>query len=86
MNYGRGVNSKELPLYTTKQIMKLYLDTYTTQLPANVIKLLLAAGKLALSARLVTMTNVKNISQRIDKMESDLNDYDNEIMAVSNVC
>ena len=25
-----GVNSKELPLYTTKQIMKRYLDTYTT--------------------------------------------------------
>ena len=25
-----GVNSKELPLYTTKQIMKRYLDTCTT--------------------------------------------------------
>lgn len=29
-NLWEGVNSKELPLYTTKQIMKRYLDTYTT--------------------------------------------------------
>lgn len=29
-NLWEGVNAKELPLYTTKQIMKRYLDTYTT--------------------------------------------------------
>lgn len=28
-NLWEGVNSKELPLYTTKQIMKRYLDTHT---------------------------------------------------------
>ena len=49
-------------------------------------KSLLAAGKLALSARLVTSATAKNISQRIDKMEEDLNVYDNEILSASNVC
>ncbi len=53
---------------------------------SNVSKSLLAAGKLALSARLVTTATGKNISQRIEKMESDLDIYDNEIVAASNVC
>lgn len=52
----------------------------------DVSKSLLAAGKLALSARLVTTATSKNISQRIEKMESDLDAYDNEIVAASNVC
>ena len=51
----------------------------------NVSKSLLAAGKLALSARLVTTANSKNISQRIEQMESDLDAYDAEIVAASNV-
>lgn len=51
-----------------------------------VSKSLLAAGKLALSARLVTTSNAKNISQRIEQMESNLDAYDNEIVAASNVC
>lgn len=53
---------------------------------SNVSKSLLAAGKLALSARLVTTATGKNISQRIEKMENDLDAYDNEIVAASNVC
>lgn len=53
---------------------------------SNVSKSLLAAGKLALSARLVTTANLKNISVRVEKMESDLDAYDNEIVEASNVC
>ena len=45
---------------------------------SNVRKSLLAAGKLALSARSVTTANTKNLSQIIEKMESDLDAYDNE--------
>jgi hypothetical protein len=43
----------------------------------DIIKL---SGKLANSARLVTKSNVKNISDRIKKMEEDLNNYDSEIL------
>jgi hypothetical protein len=45
---------------------------------------LLAAGKLALAARLVTTANAKNLSQRIEQMESALDVYDNEILSLSN--
>lgn len=40
----------------------------------------LLAGELALSARMVTTSNAKNLSKRIEEMEADLNAYDNEIM------
>jgi hypothetical protein len=49
-----------------------------------VIPSLLAAGKLALAARLVTTANAKNISQRIENMEAALDAYDNEILSLSN--
>lgn len=45
---------------------------------------LLAAGKLALAARLVTTANAKNLSQRIEQMEAALDAYDNEILSLSN--
>ena len=45
---------------------------------------LLAAGKLALAARLVTTANAKNLSQRIEQMEAALDAYDNEILYLSN--
>ena len=45
---------------------------------------LLAAGKLALAARLVTTANAKNLSQRIEQMEAALDVYDNEILSLSN--
>lgn len=45
---------------------------------------LLEAGKLALAARLVTMANPKNLSQRIEQMEAALDAYDNEILSLSN--
>lgn len=41
---------------------------------------LLAAGKLALAARLVTTANAKNLSERIIQMENALDIYDNEII------
>lgn len=44
---------------------------------------LLAAGKLALAARLVTTANAKNLSARIIDLEAALDAYDNEIVAVS---
>ena len=50
----------------------------------NVSKSLLAAGKLAMSARLVTTANAKNLSQRIEQMEAALDAYDNEILSLSN--
>lgn len=49
-----------------------------------VIPSLLAAGKLALAARLVTTANAKNLSQRIEQMEAALDVYDNEILSLSN--
>jgi hypothetical protein len=45
---------------------------------------LLAAGKLALVARLVTTANAKNLSQRIEQMEAALDAYDNQILSLSN--
>jgi len=42
------------------------------------------SGKLAITARLVTTANAKNISKRIEDMESALDAYDNEIMSISN--
>jgi hypothetical protein len=45
---------------------------------------LLAAGKLALAARLVTTANTKNLSERIEQMEAALDAYDNEILSLSN--
>ena len=45
---------------------------------------LLASGKLALAARLVTTANAKNLSQRIEQMEGDLDAYDNEILSLRN--
>jgi hypothetical protein len=50
----------------------------------DVIPSLLAAGKLALAARLVTTANAKNLSQRIEQMEAALDAYDNEILSLSN--
>ncbi len=46
-------------------------------------KVLLLAGKLALSARLVTTADTKNISDRIRQMEFDLDAYDNEMISLS---
>ena len=40
------------------------------------------AGKLALTARLVTTANAKNISKRIEDMEAALDAYDNEIISM----
>lgn len=50
----------------------------------DVIPSLLAAGKLALAARLVTTANAKNLSQRIEQMEAALDAYDNEILSLRN--
>lgn len=50
----------------------------------DVMPSLLAAGKLATAARLVTTANVKNLSQRIEQMEAALDAYDNEILSLSN--
>jgi hypothetical protein len=50
----------------------------------DVMPSLLAAGKLALAARLVTTANAKNLSQRIEQMEAALDAYDNEILSLSN--
>ena len=50
----------------------------------NGIPSLLAAGKLALAARLVTTANAKNLSQRIEQMEAALDAYDNEILSLRN--
>ena len=50
----------------------------------NVMPSSLLAGKLALAARLVTTSNAKNLSQRIEQMESALDAYDNEILSLSN--
>jgi len=44
-------------------------------------KALLLAGRLALSARLVTTANAKNLSKRIEDMEDNLNSYDNYILS-----
>lgn len=46
-------------------------------------KALLFAGKLAIAARLVTTSNAKQLSQRIELMEAALNEYDNEIISLS---
>lgn len=51
---------------------------------AVVMPSLLAAGKLALAARLVTTSNAKNLSQKIEQMEAALDVYDNEILSLSN--
>jgi hypothetical protein len=50
----------------------------------QIIKLLRQAGKLAKASRLVTTANTKNLSQRIKEMEADLDDYDKEILFLSN--
>lgn len=50
----------------------------------DVMPSLLAAGKLALAARLVTTSNAKNLSKRIEQMEAALDVYDNEILSLSN--
>lgn len=42
------------------------------------------AGKLAITARLVTAASAKNISKSIEDMEAALDAYDNEIMSMSN--
>jgi aerobic-type carbon monoxide dehydrogenase small subunit (CoxS/CutS family) len=44
---------------------------------------LMLAGQLATAARLVTLANTKNLSDRIEKMEEALDAYDNEIMSLS---
>ena len=44
---------------------------------------LLAAGKLALAARMVTTATAKNLSQRIEQMEAALDIYDNEIISLN---
>jgi len=63
--------------------MKEYAEQFKLKQPL-VMPSLLAAGKLALIARLVTKSNAKNLSQRIEQMESALDAYDNEIMSISN--
>jgi hypothetical protein len=64
---------------------KISNEAQNTQLRnSDVIPSLLAAGKLALAARLVTTANAKNISQRIENMEAALDAYDNEILSLSN--
>lgn len=45
---------------------------------------LLAAGKLALASRLITTANAKNISQRIEQLETELDAYDKVILSLSN--
>lgn len=72
-------------------------DIHTTKLPirtSNTITMngsqevkdnqnaLLAAGKLALAARLVTTANAKNLSQRIEQLEDSLDAYDKEILSL----
>jgi 23S rRNA C2498 (ribose-2'-O)-methylase RlmM len=47
-------------------------------------KALLLAGKLATAARLVTTANTKNLSQRITQMEEALDEYDNQILSMTN--
>lgn len=42
---------------------------------------LLLAGKVALEARLVTMANTKNLSDRIIEMETALDEYDDYIIS-----
>jgi len=64
---------------------KISNEAQNTQLRnGDVIPSLLAAGKLALAARLVTTANAKNLSQRIEQMEAALDAYDNEILSLSN--
>lgn len=43
---------------------------------------LIAAGKLAIAAKMVTTANVHNLSQRIEQLEAALNDYDNIIKGI----
>jgi hypothetical protein len=64
---------------------KLSNETHNPPLRKGVVMTsLLAAGKLALAARLVTTANAKNLSQRIEQMEAALDVYDNEILSLSN--
>ena len=71
----------------SEYIAKLMVE-YTNKVndckQGDVIPSLLAAGKLALAARLVTTANAKNISQRIENMEAALDAYDNEILSLRN--
>lgn len=39
------------------------------------------AWQLAISARMVVESNAKNLSDRIEKLENDLNEYDNAILS-----
>jgi hypothetical protein len=50
----------------------------------DVMPSLLLAGKLAMAARLVTTANAKNLSKRIEQMETALDAYDDEILSLSN--
>ena len=60
---------------------KLFNEEQTHPLgKCDVMPLLLAAGKLALAARLVTTANVKTLSKSIKQMENALDAYDNEIL------
>lgn len=43
-------------------------------------KALLAAGKVALAARLIATSNVHNLSIRVERLVEALDAYDNEIM------
>ena len=43
---------------------------------------LLAAGKLAIAAKMVTTANAHNLSQRLEQMQAALNDYDNIIIGI----
>jgi len=76
------------PYITPKQClraMEAYKEETVTKLKQGaVMPALLSAGKLALAARLVTTSNAKNISNRIEDMEAALDAYDNEIMSISN--
>lgn len=50
-----------------------------TLLKTDIIPSLKLSGKLALAARLVTTANAKNLSKRIEDMETALDAYDNEM-------
>ena len=43
---------------------------------------LLLAGRLALKAQLVVWSSAKNLSKRIDELETALNEYDNFIFSL----
>jgi hypothetical protein len=73
----------EVSMIDAKHIVSLLDETESNPLTDSAVNpLLLAAGKLAMTARFVTTANAKNLSYRIEKMESALDTYDNEIFSL----